>query len=173
MIVIGIWNTVRNRDMIPQAVSHRPGSGGSDKFLDFIKGEVLPYVKRTYRAADFSVLYGMSNSALFAVFALLEEPETFDAYIASSPMIGHCPQFIREKAEAFKKRKSLNCRLIMIYGSEDSPRVTEHVPDFRDYLESNAPQGFRVYLVILEGAGHVPESSLALGLRYVYGKAVK
>ena len=46
MIVVGIWNTNRNRDMIPEAVSHRPGSGGSENFLHFIKEELMPYIKQ-------------------------------------------------------------------------------------------------------------------------------
>lgn len=122
-----------------------------------------------YRTADFSLLFGMSNSALFAVFALLEEPEAFDAYLASSLMIDHCPRFIREKAQAFVMRAGRNDRILyMIYGSQHSPRVTEHVPDVRDYLESNAPQGFRVRLDVLDGEGHVPESSLDRGLRYIF-----
>ena len=63
MIVVGIRNTNRNRDMIPDSVAHRPGSGGSEKFLEFISDELMPYVKKNYRAREFSALYGMSNSA--------------------------------------------------------------------------------------------------------------
>jgi hypothetical protein len=65
MIIVGIWNTNRNRDMIPVSVSHRPQSGGSQKFLEFITDELKPYVKQNYRTTDFSVLYGASNAGLF------------------------------------------------------------------------------------------------------------
>jgi len=169
MIVVGIWNTHRNRDMIPAAVSHRPGSGGSDKFLTYIGEELVPYINRTYRTDDFSILYGMSNSALFSVYALLETPETFNAYIASSPMIGHCPEFITSLAEAFVNKDAVSNRILyMIYGSEDSPRVTDLAPDFHDYLKSFAPRDFVSELVILEGEGHVPQSSLARALQFIF-----
>jgi predicted alpha/beta superfamily hydrolase len=171
MIVIGIWNTSRNRDMIPDAVSHRPGSGGSFEFLSFIKEELMPYIGQNFRTTELSMLYGMSNSALFTVYALLEMPETFNAYIASSPMIGHCPDFIQKKADAFISKDQLkDTVLYMIYGAEDSQRVTDYVPEFQKYLKAKAPPGFDSKLEILEGEGHVPDSSLERGLQYIFKK---
>ncbi|MCJ7581697.1 MAG: alpha/beta hydrolase-fold protein [Candidatus Aminicenantes bacterium] len=169
MIVVGIWNTNRNRDMIPEAVSHRPGSGGSDKFLVFISEELVPFIKKSYRTEDFSILYGMSNSALFSVYALLETPETFNSYIASSPMIGHCPEYMKSKMENFVNQTAVSNRVLyMIYGSDDSPRVTDYVPDFHDYLKSNGSRNFVNELVILEGEGHVPQSSLTRALKFIF-----
>lgn len=172
MIVVGIWNTNRDRDMIPVAVSHRPGSGASEKFLTFIREELVPYVNETYRCGEFSILYGMSNSALFGVYALLEAPDTFDAYLASSPMIGHCPDFINGKLGAFINMSLAKSRILyMIYGTKDSPGVTDFVPDFQAYLKAHAPENFRSELVILDGEGHVPASSLARGLQFIFSKA--
>lgn len=169
MIIVGIWNTQRNRDMIPEAVPHRPGSGGSENFLYFIKDELMPYIEQNYRVSDYSILYGMSNSALFCVYALLEKPEVFNAYIASSPMIGHCPDFIHRKSEAFIERGTLiGQSLYMIYGTKDTRRVTEYVPDFQNRLDWHGPKGFRSTLKILDGEGHVPESSLERGLRSIF-----
>ncbi len=171
MIVVGIWNTNRNRDMIPEAVSHRPGSGGSKDFLSFIHNELMPYIQNNYRTKDYSVLYGMSNSALFAVYALLEKPETFNAVIASSPMIGHCPEYIQKKAESFIKKDIVNDLLLfMIYGTEDSRRITDFVPDFQNYINTHASKGFISKLEILDGERHVPASSLARGLEYIFNR---
>jgi predicted alpha/beta superfamily hydrolase len=171
LIAVGIWNTNRDRDMIPVAVSHRPGSGGSERFLTFIREELVPYINKTYRTGDFSILYGMSNSALFAVYALLEEPDTFRAYLASSPMIGHCPEFITGRMTAFIKRSPVGRRILyLIYGTEDTSRVTDFVPDFHDYLKAHAPEDFISELIILEGDGHVPESSLAKGLQFIFSQ---
>lgn len=169
MIIVGIRNTNRNRDMIPEAVSHRPGSGGSLQFLRFIIEELKPHIEQNYRTSGFSVLYGASNAALFSVYALLENPEAFDGIIASSPMIGHCPEHIQKKADSFVSRTQIkNCALYMIYGTEDSRRVTAYVPDFHEFLNSNAPKGFVSQLKILEGEGHVPKSSKERGLKYIF-----
>ncbi|MFA9454043.1 MAG: alpha/beta hydrolase [Candidatus Aminicenantaceae bacterium] len=172
MIVVGIWNTVRNRDMIPAVVAHRPGSGGSLRFLDFLTIELIPHIQQKYRISGFSILYGASNAGLFTVFALLEAPETFRAYIASSPMIGHCPDYIQEKVESFVSRTNVEeCALYMIYGDQDSERVTRFVPALQEFLDSNAPERFRSRLDILRGEGHVPESSLSRGLNYIFTRA--
>ena len=171
MIIIGIWNTNRNRDMIPTAVSHRLRSGGSRKFLKFITDELKSYVKQNYRTTDFSILYGASIAGLFSVYALFENPYAFDGIIASSPMIGHCPDYMQMKAEAFVSRDKIkNCALFMIYGSEDSHRVTIYFPDFHEFLKSKAPRGFVSQLKLLKGEGHVPKSSISRGLRYVFAQ---
>lgn len=171
MIVVGIWNTNRDRDMIPAAVSHRPGSGGSRQFLAFLREELIPYIDRTYRSGDLSVLYGMSNSALFTVYALLEAPETFQAYLASSPTIGHCPEFMTGKMKAFSSGDFDSKRILyMIYGTQDTRRVTEYVPGFHAALKTNAPMDFVCELVILEGEGHVPPSSLSRGLQFIFSQ---
>jgi predicted alpha/beta superfamily hydrolase len=169
MILVGIWNTNRNRDMIPEAVSHRPGSGGSERFLHFIEKELMIHMQQNYRVSDDSLLYGMSNSALFAVYALLEKPEAFHAVIASSPMIGHCPEYMRKKAEEFTRKKfAPDLFLYMIYGTQDTRRVTDYVPDFQNYLNTHALKGFTSKLDILEGEGHVPKSSLSRGLQSIF-----
>jgi len=171
MLVVGILNTDRNRDMIPVAVSHRPGSGGSENFLAFIKEELVPFIQKNYRTGNYSILYGMSNSALFAVYALLESPDVFSSYIASSPMIGHCPDFIESLAEAFVLDGASSGRILyMIYGENDSPRVTDFVPKFHSSLESQSSQNFTSELVILEGEGHVPPGSLKKGLEFIYSR---
>ncbi|MFC2161252.1 alpha/beta hydrolase [Acidobacteriota bacterium] len=169
MLVVGVWNTQRNRDMIPAAVSHRPSSGGSDKFLAFLKYELVPYINKNYRTENYSILYGMSNSALFAVYALLEAPETFNAYIASSPMIGHCPEYIKGKADSFINNDAASNRILyMIYGSDDSQKVVDYVQDFYDFLKLNAPINFVSEHVILEGGGHVPLTSLSRALQFIF-----
>jgi predicted alpha/beta superfamily hydrolase len=172
MIVVGIWNTERNRDMIPVAVSHRPGSGGSLRFLDFLTEELIPHIQEIYRTSGLNALYGGSNAGLFTVYALLQRPDAFGAYIASSPMIGHCPDFIQEKAEAFAHRTGVDERILyMVYGDRDSARVTDFVPGFRDFMRQNAADAVRIGLDILEGEGHVPDSGLARGLRFVFTRA--
>ena len=171
VIIIGIWNAegMRNRDMIPASVSHRPGSGGAKLFLRFIREELMPHIKKNYRTSDMSLIYGASNAGLFVVYAMLEDPELFEACVAASPMIGHCSDFMQISADNFVKRNPMDKRILyMIYGTEDSPRVTNFVPAFQKFLEKNAPGGFKSYQVILKGEGHVPSGSLEKGLRVIF-----
>src|SRR6056297_1444364 len=75
MIIVGI-NTEhhRNRDIIPAIVEDRKGSGGAKKFTEFIEKELKLYINKKYRTNGFEVLYGGSNSGLFAIYTLLEKP---------------------------------------------------------------------------------------------------
>jgi predicted alpha/beta superfamily hydrolase len=169
MISVGICNTIRNRDMIPKAIDSRPHSGGSDRFLQFIVEELMPFIHENYRVEPFNLIYGGSNAGLFVVYAFLERPETFDTYIAGSPMIGHCPEFMSEKVENFVKKREVSRKfLYMIYGKNDFPAVIKFMPDFYDNLSKKSADNHAVSMQILDNEGHVPYSSLYDGLRFTF-----
>ncbi len=169
MIVVGIHNTDRNRDMIPLEVAHRPGSGGSDKFLQFITHELNPFIDSQYRTTRFTVLYGGSNAGLFTVYALLTTQEVIQAGISASPMIGHCSDFMFAHAEKFLQSNRFSERtLFMVYGENDSKRVVDYAPEFLDLIKSKASDNIHSKIVILENEGHVPQASLRLGLVEIF-----
>lgn len=169
MIVVGIHNTIRNRDMIPAVVAHRPGSGGSEEFLRFIGEELLPHIDAEFRTDGRNILYGGSNAGLFTVYAMLSRPEAFVGAIAGSPMIGHCSDYMYQAAEQLAHAAAYDGKsLFLIYGDNDSQRCTEYVPAFHDHLRSIAPAGFNSELVVVENGGHVPPESLYRGLIYVF-----
>ena len=87
MIIVGIKNTDRERDMFPMRTENDPTSGGADNFLKFISKELIAFVDKNYRTENFRILAGASNSAFFTVYVLLENPDLFSAYIASSPTL--------------------------------------------------------------------------------------
>jgi hypothetical protein len=92
MIVVGINNTDRTRDMTPSRPASSFGGaswtgGGADKFLSFIADELLPTIDRNYRTRPYRVLIGHSLGGLFAVYALLNRPEVFKGYIVTSPSL--------------------------------------------------------------------------------------
>ena len=171
MILVGIHNTIRNRDMIPAVVAHRPGSGGSEEFLRFIGEELLPHIDVEFRTDSRNVLYGGSNAGLFAVFAMLQRPDLFLGVIAGSPMIGHCADYMYRVAEELDRGHEYDGKsLYMIYGDNDYERCTDYAPAFHDHLESVAPVGFSSELVLVENGGHVPEEGLLRGLMYAFSR---
>jgi len=169
MITVGVCNTVRNRDMLPEKKEDRPDSGGAKEFLRFITEELMPYVKERYRTAPYNLLFGGSNAGLFTVYALFESPDMFNAGIAASPMIGHSPDFMHKLAEDAILQRDLSSRfLYMIYGDDDIPGTTSYVPDFFELIKTKSVDGFSCQSKIIEGGGHVPYISLYDGLRFVF-----
>ncbi len=165
-IEVGVYNTNRDRDMIPVKVPKRDG-GGSDKFIGFIRDELVPSINEEYRTTGYNMLYGASNAGVFGLYTLFSNPSLFDVVIAPSPMIGWCPDLIKELAlESFKTEWS--AKLYMIYGKEDYPHVTEHVTWFTEFLRENATNGLKWKCEYLEDEGHVPFQSMYNGLRWVF-----
>ena len=86
MIVVGIPNTNRGRDLTPTAVIDGPdgiaNSGGGEQFLSFMAKELAPYMEANYAASPYKLLMGHSLGGLMVIYALTKHPEQFDAYIS-------------------------------------------------------------------------------------------
>ena len=174
MILVGVVNTNRARDMLPIRTEVEPGSGRADKFLQFFAQELIPYIEAKFRTTGERMLYGRSDSGLFVLYAFLENPDLFSGSIASSPTVGFCPDLIRVKTERlFRGRPSLNKSLFIIYGDDDIPLVKDFMPDFVKLIRDLKPDHFRFEAQVVPGGGHVPESSLYRGLRFVCPGAAK
>lgn len=139
MIIVGIQNTNRTRDLTPTNTD-RAGSGGGDRFLDFIQKEVMPLVEKNYRTEPFRVFAGHSLGGLLAVYALISRPELFDAYVAASPVLQWDKDFVINLAkEKFKTRSEL--KKTVYIGLGDEPSYIQGFDSFRSLLKSSSPKG--------------------------------
>ena len=65
-----------------------PMSGGARRFLDFVREELMPFVRSNYRVdPEGATITGHSAGGLFVVYTLFEQPDIFDRYIAGSPAL--------------------------------------------------------------------------------------
>jgi predicted alpha/beta superfamily hydrolase len=78
----------RDRDFLPVHVPDPAISGRADKFLSFIKNELIPYINNKYPANGINSIYGHSYGGLFVLYALLTEPKVFESYYATDPPFG-------------------------------------------------------------------------------------
>jgi predicted alpha/beta superfamily hydrolase len=172
MIVLGLTNTERTRDMVPfPDDSFPPSPGRAHRFLRFITEELIPEVEARYRTTDFRILYGRSDSGLFALYALTAAPDAFRAFIASSPSLGRSPLLLARAVEAlFRERPALARTLFIVYGENETLLSTE-VPRFAALIDRNRPGDFILGVRSVPGAGHIPKSSLEDGLRFVFGRS--
>lgn len=124
MLVVGLTNTDRTRDMTPPTTSGaapgNPGvTGGAEKFLGFIADELIPTIDRDYRTRPYRVLTGHSLGGLFAVYALINRPQVFNGYLAISPSLWWDNQTLVRSADAFLAgHKDLRADLYMTMGNE-------------------------------------------------------
>lgn len=170
MIVVGIHSTDSPRDHFPTEVARLPGSGGSDKFLDCITEEIVPWVEANYRTQPYRILYGASNAGLFTTYSYLTRPEAFSAYIAPSPSIGWCTDFMMEKANAFfDDPEGLRPPLYMNYSTDDLESIVLNgAPQFFELFAERAPQPSFWFTEILENEGHIPYISFYNGLQFIF-----
>ena len=78
----------RTRDFTPTAVADFPSSGGAEKFLLFLRDELIPVIDTKYRTNPTDrTLSGASLSGLFSLYVLFEHPGIFNRYKISSPSI--------------------------------------------------------------------------------------
>lgn len=95
LIVVGIPNMRRGsraRDFLPPEIHFARGSGaaftgGADRFLRFLRDELVPRVEAEFRTAPQRLLVGHSLGAIFATWSLTVAPELFAARFAHSPAI--------------------------------------------------------------------------------------
>ena len=84
-IIVGVFNIDRNHDFLPESSDKPPMGGGADNFLQFFKKELIPFIDQKCKTTHFNVLVGHSFGGLFAMHALINDPDVFDAYIAIDP----------------------------------------------------------------------------------------
>jgi predicted alpha/beta superfamily hydrolase len=79
---------IRARDLAPTAWSAVPGSGGADRFLDFVRSTLFPWLagREEVDLTD-PVYFGHSLGGLFGACALLGDRPVFRHLVLSSPSL--------------------------------------------------------------------------------------
>lgn len=171
MIVVAVSSPKWRRDDGSSVWLPGPGSPGAEKYLRFISEELFPYIEQHFRVQNHRTLYGGSAAGLFVLYALLERPDAFTAYIASSPVVNHCYDYMAGKARTpSRPLPRRHTQLYIVYGDKDfDPGTPEGLAKYRPILEALRSETFSVTIEELPEEGHVPNGSLAKGLKHVFG----
>lgn len=142
-ILVGLLGTrdahTRNRDFTPTRTS--PDSGGADRYLQFLKDELVPLINKNYRiASERSAIVGGSMGGLFTIHAMLNSPTLFKSYVAIDPSLWWDGGV--ENAEFRSKLAGLKGlhRVFWVYGREDALREMG-VDQLQATLRAAAPSG--------------------------------
>ena len=144
MVVVGISNPERRRDML---YIH-----SADKFLEYVGMELIPAVEKNCRTSA-RILHGHSFCGSFTVYALINKPEYFDYYMASSPI----PLVNMVEKEHYLKIDSLSAGKLNFYfssGSKDMKQVRKYTSILRENLEGTKFRNLDWQFKIFEGKNH-------------------
>lgn len=84
MIIVGISNTNRTRDLTPTK-GKSANSGGGENFISFIEKELIPHIDSNYPTKAYRTFIGHSLGVLTVMNTLLHKPYLFNAYVAIDP----------------------------------------------------------------------------------------
>jgi predicted alpha/beta superfamily hydrolase len=113
MIVVGIENTDRGRDLSPTKVDathpYAAGgrfdtSGGGPNFMKFVQNELFPYIESNYPTAPYRMFIGHSLGGLTSMDALLHYTDLFNSFISIDPSMWWSDQSLLKELEAQNKK---------------------------------------------------------------------
>ena len=178
LIVVGVTNTDRTRDLTPTKSTNKnpagelqfPTAGGADNFLKFFQTELIPEIEKQYRVQPYRILAGHSLGGLFAIHAMISKPGLFHSFIAVSPSLQwENGETLKRAEEYLKNQKEMNVTLFASIGNEQGG-ISENFDKFKDLLSKTSIKGFESHAERMadEDHGSVVLRSHYFGLRKVY-----
>jgi hypothetical protein len=165
MIVVGIPNTDRTRDLTPTHMDSFQfldfvmdsifckTSGGGENFISFIEQELMPHIDSLYPTAPYRMLIGHSLGGLAVMNTLIHHTAMFKAYVAIDPAMGWDNQKLLKEAKEVLANNSysgislflgipntMKAGMDTIKVKKDISKSTEQIRsvfELRDYFNSN------------------------------------
>ncbi|MGC4039006.1 MAG: alpha/beta hydrolase-fold protein [Chitinophagaceae bacterium] len=112
MIIVGIPNTNRTRDLTPTQVTNglwidsytASVSGGGEAFISFIEKELIPHIDSLFPTTPYRTLIGHSYGGLTVMNTIVHHKNIFNAYIAIDPSMWWDKQRLLHEAEQVLKK---------------------------------------------------------------------
>lgn len=169
MIVIGVLNTDRTRDLTPthtdigydgQVDLKLQHSGGGDRFLAFLSEELLPHIDSNYRTLPYQVLVGHSAAGNLAVHDFINDEPLFNAYLAIDPNIAWDKRYTVRHLKAvnvFPREKVSRIYLSSAHNTDTALDTTEYrkaQEDFYKVLKTSESSGSCYQIEYFEKENH-------------------
>lgn len=171
MVVVGIPNTDRTRDLTPTHMDEMFGdssfvatSGGGEEFLEFMEKELIPYVEETYPVTSYRTFVGHSFGGLTAVYALFSHPALFSNYVAIDPSLWWDDWLLVKEADAALEKPDLEGKALFVGVANtmeegmDIGRVQEDTARSSNHIRS--------ILSFISKLDHKTDSPLVFGWKY-------
>jgi predicted alpha/beta superfamily hydrolase len=195
MIIVGIPNTDRTRDLTPTHVTSDPPmmdsnfsqtSGGGENFVAFIEKELMPHIDSTYPTAPYRILVGHSFGGLTVINVLTNHTKLFNSYIAIDPSMWYDHQrFLAVTEKKLTEKKYDGTRLYLGIANtmpegmtlekmkRDTTSDTRHIRSIFEldrFLKANPQNGLKYGSRYYSDDNHgsVPLISEYDGLRFLF-----
>lgn len=152
MIVIGIVNTNRNRDLTPTSVPWDTSSGGGEKFTSFIEKELIRYIDTHYPTSPYRILAGHSLGGLMVINTLVYHSNLFNSYVAIDPSLTLEEKLFNEYVSAIQKNK-FGKKILYIAMANTFVRGTDIISVRKDTSQTNQhPKHILKFIEVLKNA---------------------
>jgi predicted alpha/beta superfamily hydrolase len=135
MIIVGITNTDRTRDLTPTHVGEAfyhdkltgwdtqsmKTSGGGENFTMFIEKELMPHVDSLYPTAPYHLFIGHSFGGLEVIHSLFNHSNLFNSYIAIDPSFWWDDQKMVKQIEKDIARKRFDGKTLYLGIANSKP----------------------------------------------------
>lgn len=144
-------------------------SGGGEKFLRFVREEVMPFVEKKYRTAPFRIFAGHSVGGLTAIHALTAHPDMFNAYLAVAPSLWwDNGAFVRSAVKHLPSGPDK--KFLFLADSPEGGPFPVYIKSFLDALAAHKAPAFQWTHAFYpnETHGSIAAKAYYDGLRYLY-----
>jgi predicted alpha/beta superfamily hydrolase len=195
MIIVGIPNTDRTRDLTPTHITSDPpmmddnsskNTGGGENFTAFMEKELMPHIDSLYPTQPFRVLIGHSFGGLTVMNIITNHTKLFNAYIAIDPSMWYDKeQFLKTTQNKLAAQKYNGTRLYVGIANtmdegmtleklkKDTSVKTRHIRSIfamDKFIKANAQNGLKYASKYYadDDHGSVPLISEYDGLRFIF-----
>jgi predicted alpha/beta superfamily hydrolase len=163
MVVAGVVNTNRGRDLMPTFEGADFAAGPSDKFLGFLADELVPKLANEYPIGKYRILAGHSNAGMFSLYAFIRRPEVFQANIALSPSYGLDDRYVALLGRALAKSNGAPRFVFVGWGGDEEPDIAVGAMRFAKTFEGTPSANVEYHYEVFPGETHG-----SVGLRGFY-----
>lgn len=169
------FTPTRVAERSPRRNDRQNRTGGADKFLAILTGEILPWVEARYRTSTDRGLAGFSLGGLFATHVLFTAPDSFTHFLIGSPSLWWDNEIMFEREQKFSEESDdLSARVFLSVGSLEDHRLrmVSNAIRMAETLKSRDYKGLQIERHLFEGETHlsVAPATYSRGLRSLFGR---
>ena len=170
MIVVGIPNTNRGRDLNVLDGESTQVAEGALRFMLFLEEELFVHLADEYRVLPHRVLVGHSLAGLFTMQCLFTWPDLFQGYIATSPSLGDelRERILLSAIDSVDPRQCAGKSLFLSIGGAESVAAQDACERVARLVADQDELGIALEWERFEGEGHIPFKGAYQGIRTLF-----